>query len=296
MDRNKKIGIGVGAGLAAIGIGLMFYKKKPGDDGEPPEPPPPPPEDKANLFGYIMDQDTGDPVTGAQMTLYQDTSPTKTLTFKAVTDNWGHYEMTGLAVCPDNSLGVYAGGYTDYNKENFSIAEGNIQMDFTMKWAGGSRDVPRYISYNLAPVPILSGQLFDAGMVVWLPVVKTMNHRYRVYLRILGENRIETEVSWAILHKALWDSLDPDWRDSKGYIYYENEGNVSLEGQGVAEYEEYSSRGSVLVPIPPGNYTVAYRLVRNYVELSGTHKLTSYSDAHPDSYSVQGEVGTIEIV
>ena len=98
--------------------------------GEPPEPPEPIPT--TNLTGYVTDRNTGAPIAGVDMTVYQDHN-SDTETYRVTTNAEGYYEIIGMLDDADQNLMViYADGYQTYTNENVPISEGantlNIQM------------------------------------------------------------------------------------------------------------------------------------------------------------------------
>jgi len=126
MKDGRKVAIGVGLAAAVAGILLLTaWKKKPG----PPEPPPP---GVANLYGFITDAETGEPIVGVDMTVYQDYDM-ETATYHATTNSQGYYQILDMLFEVDvTQMVVYANGYETYTNEHVPITEGNNSLNIQM--------------------------------------------------------------------------------------------------------------------------------------------------------------------
>lgn len=119
----------IGLGLGALGIlALVALAREPG--------PPTPPPGLANLYGIITDAETGEPIAGVDMTVYQDYD-TDTAVYHATTDYQGYYQILDMLVEVDvTKMVVYANGYEPHTDEDIPIAEGNNELSFSMEVAG----------------------------------------------------------------------------------------------------------------------------------------------------------------
>ena len=116
-----------GLGLALAGA-LVVYAIARAAPGVPPEPPP----GLANLYGIITDAETGEPIAGADITVYQDYD-TDTSEYHATTDGQGYYQILDMLVEVDvTQMVVYANGYKPHTDEDLPIAEGNNELNIEM--------------------------------------------------------------------------------------------------------------------------------------------------------------------
>ena len=133
-EEDKKVTIGlvaVGGLVGLSGLIVVFALLAQAARKVPPEPPP----GLANLYGYITDAETGDPIAGVYGTVYQDYG-TKTEIYDFTTDFWGYYLIKNMLVEVDvTKMVVYANGYKDHTNEDIPIVEGNNELSFTMEAA-----------------------------------------------------------------------------------------------------------------------------------------------------------------
>jgi len=269
----------------------------------------PPPTTR--LYGYLTDNETGQPVAGASITIYQD-HDTKTETWHIVSDQYGFYEATDMLWGEDvdrTSMVIYAGGYETYVNENILIVEGDNELNIVLTWGGGSREVPQFIGYSV-PSTIQAGSQFQASLTVWLPY---QDERFRNCLRIVPPEGIEfprwsdyeIELAWSLLPDSIYDECDPEYMAKEGYIRFDHEGEYIFSATGKATYIYYESywdwrykRNGIEKPLPLGTYNVEVRLVRNHVTVSKMGRLTSYKcPEHPACWFWGPvNVGTVEIV
>ena len=115
-----------GLGLALAG-GLVLFaigRAAPG--------PPGPSPGLANLYGFITDDETGEPIAGADITVYQDYD-TDTAEYHATTDGQGYYQILDMLVEVDvTQMVVYAEGYKPHTDEDIPIVEGNNELNIEM--------------------------------------------------------------------------------------------------------------------------------------------------------------------
>jgi len=243
----------------------------------------------ASLYGYIIDSETGEGVYGAGITVYQDVSAMTTKTFRATTNKSGYFVLTGMVPGVPGKYVVYAGGYKTVTGK-VSIVEGSNELNITMTWSGGDRNVPRYISHQV-PAQITSGKEFTAKLTVFLPY---QAERFRNYLRIVSQDaRGKTEIAWSLLPASIYDRCNEATQAK--YIRFDQEGSQYLEGTGIAGYKKY--RDKELTPLPPGTYNVEAYLKRNHVTVNSKGGLTAYSSDHPATW-FWGPVivGTVEVI
>jgi len=99
------------------------------------------------LFGNVTDASTGQPISGASGTVYQDKG-TKTQKYPFTTNEQGHYLIDNMQYDVDATLmSLYATGYTTYTKEDISISEGDNQLDISM-----SRVAAQVAALELSPI------------------------------------------------------------------------------------------------------------------------------------------------
>ncbi len=119
-----------GVGLALAGVVVLFAlgRAAPG--------PPSPQPGLANLFGFITDGETGEPIAGADITVYQDYD-SDTIPYHTTTDSQGYYQILDMLVEVEvTQMAVYASGYESYANEDIPLAEGNNELSFTMAPGG----------------------------------------------------------------------------------------------------------------------------------------------------------------
>ena len=116
--------IPIGLGLAAaVGIAALAFAA-PG--------PPGPPPGLANLYGFITDDETGEPIAGVDITVYQDYD-SDTAEYHTTTDSRGYYQILDMLVEVDvTQMAVYANGYETYANEDIPIVEGNNELNIEM--------------------------------------------------------------------------------------------------------------------------------------------------------------------
>ncbi|GAI29610.1 unnamed protein product [marine sediment metagenome] len=130
MKISPVVVIAGGLGLALAGA-LVVYAIARAAPGVPPEPPP----GLANLYGIITDAETGEPIAGAQGTVYQD-HDTETETYDFTTNFSGYYQILDMLVEVDvTQMVVYANGYKDHTDEDLPIVEGNNELNIEMEVA-----------------------------------------------------------------------------------------------------------------------------------------------------------------
>jgi len=118
-----------GLGLALAGV-LVLYALARAAPG-----PPGPPPGLANLYGFITDDETGEPIAGVDITVYQDYD-TDTAEYHATTDSSGYYLIKNMLVEVDvTQMAAYANGYEAYANEDIPIVEGNNELSFSMEVA-----------------------------------------------------------------------------------------------------------------------------------------------------------------
>jgi len=132
MPKDRRISpavaiIPIGLGLAAVvGLAAMAFAA-PG----PPEPPP----GLANLYGKVTNAETGEPIAGVDITVYQDYD-SDTADYHTTTDSQGYYQILEMLVEVDvTQMAVYANGYKAYANEDIPIVEGNNELNFSMEAA-----------------------------------------------------------------------------------------------------------------------------------------------------------------
>lgn len=96
--KDKKVGIGIAALLAGLGIWLLAKFAKAA-------PPPPPPPGLANLYGKVTDAQTGNPVAGVLLALNGMT---------VLTDSGGNYTFLELEPGSYSGSASKAGYETKY--------------------------------------------------------------------------------------------------------------------------------------------------------------------------------------
>jgi len=118
------LGLALAGGLVLFAIG----RAAPG--------PPGPSPGLANLYGFITDDETGEPIAGADITVYQDYD-SDTAPYHATSDSQGYYQILDMLVEVDvTQMAVYANGYKAYANEDIPIVEGNNELSFSMEIAG----------------------------------------------------------------------------------------------------------------------------------------------------------------
>lgn len=248
----------------------------------------------ARLYGYITDNETGEPVFGADITVYQDYD-SETADYHVFTNEQGYYEITDMIPEVSASMVVEAGGYKDYIRAGVRIHEGDNERNISLEWLGGSRTVPRFTSYSL-PDQIVSGEEFPVAMTVWLPYKH--NRLFEVYLIIetkgsspAGDCR-NIVITWRFLPASTYDQGDPEWLREKGYIRFDQEGQYLLETMAMAIQECEKSE----MPVRPGIYEVRARVERDVAVIDESGELEIRNGDNPEHYWWQGKVGTIEIM
>ena len=254
----------------------------------------------ARLYGYITDNETGEPVFGADITVYQDYD-TKTADYHVYTDEKGYYEITGMIPEISGKMVIYAGGYKDYTKTGIPIHEGDNERNIVLTWAGGSRFVPEFVSYSL-PSQVMAGEEFPVSMTIWLPYpTKAMRVVASLVINTSGGAYTasgycgDTTIEWKLLPDFIYDQCDQGWLAQEGYIRFDHEGQYLLRGIGKATHEcQLTSHWEESVP--PGIYDVEVQVEKNYTSVSAIGRLTYYSSEHPDYYSWKAKVGTVEVL
>jgi len=254
------------------------------------------------LYGYITDNETGEPVVGAYGTVYQEFD-TKGADHDLLTDENGFYEITGMVPEAYNEMVIYAGGYKTYTRTGISIHEGDNERNIVLTWGGGSRIVPRFISYSL-PSQVVAGEEFPVSMTIWLPYpTKAMKVTASLRSDTSGEactasgHCSDTTIEWRLLPDFIYDQCDQEWLAKEGYIRFDHEGQYLLEGTGKATHECQQTRYHRWEePVPPGTYDVGAEITKNFTKVSKIGRLTGYSSDHPDYYSWLAKVGTVEVL
>jgi len=245
----------------------------------------------ARLYGYITDNETGEPVVGADITVYQDYD-TKTADYHVYTNEQGYYEITDMIPEVRASMVIYAGGYKDYTRTGIPIYEGDNERNIVLTWAGGSRDVPKFVSYSL-PSQVVSGEEFPISMTVWLPYRPGIEVNCRLMIQPrpkAGLIRIYP-IREQFLTAKDWDKCNEYFQGK--YIRFDSEGGYTLETVARAEYEEY--RTDKILPLPPGIYDVNYTITRQCVEVRGEGTVHHFPcDEEYDTGSIV--VGTFEVL
>ncbi len=235
----------------------------------------------ARLYGYITDNETGEPVVGANGKVYQDYD-SKTADYDIYTDENGFYEIIGMIPEVSASMYVYAGGYEDYTKTGVRIHEGDNERNIVLTWGGGPRIVPKFVSYSL-PSQIVSGEEFPVAMTVWLPY-KTGVHAY-CRMKIERIERINI-IQGRFFTAFDWDRFNEYFKEK--YLRFDSEGEYTLEA--VAKAIDKDDK-----PLPPGIYEVSYTIMRGCIEVTETGTIRNFTcDEDYDTGSVV--VGTIEVV
>ncbi len=246
----------------------------------------------ARLYGYITDNETGGPVFGADITVYQDYD-TKTADYHVYTDEQGYYEITDMIPEVRADMVIYAGGYKTYTRTGIPIHEGDNERNIILTWAGGPRDVPRFIDYSLPP-QIVGGSMFPANMRVWLPY---QNYLFRFGLQLKGEATAagpgaRLTIPWNMLPASLWDRCN-EYTQGK-YTRFDAEGECLLEAIVEAIYRPWHAREDE--PLPPGIYEVSADIHRQVVEVNPQGGLTLFGSEAPGDYRERKVVGTVEII
>lgn len=245
----------------------------------------------ASLHGHITDSETIDAIVSAEVTVVEHTGFMEANVYRALSDTNGFYSLENMAF--DNKpiivdISVEAGGYELIKETGVGLAEGPNTLNFEMVWKGGSRDIPRFISYQL-PDQIASGEEFPVNMTVYLPYQEEL---FKAYIQIqLPENkRINTMERWKLLPATLYDPL----RLKKDYIRFDRAGTHTLEAIGKAIYRTSIWWGTY-APLPPGTYDVNAFVERYHVEPTDSGlKYGGPSDAYYEWGPVK--VGTVEII
>jgi len=245
----------------------------------------------ARLYGYVTDNETGKPVLGADITVYQDYDM-ETATYRYLTAEDGYYELRDMIPGVKADMVIYAGGYTTYTRTGILINEGDNVRNIVLTWAGGPRDVPRFISYNITPSPMVSGGEFTGRMQVWLPYRAGYLISCRLVIRNVSDSKFDTELYWGYLPANIWDRLKQSRKEE--YIPFATAGNFSMEAVGVAMYKYKWGVVWKSGPFPPGTYNVIYHLSRTKVTLTGAN--LDDLEYWADDWYASNVVGTIQVI
>ena len=277
MRKNTKkllVGAGILSGLA--GLVLALQKK---DKDELPTPPPPPPPGSGNLYGYITDSETGSPVVGATLLFYQDISETETKDYRRITDTFGFYSIEGMTAGIEALYVIEAGGYIQ-KTGSLMIGEENIQLDITLPWAGGSRDVPRFISASI-PGQVQLGEEFPASVTVWLPYQSSL---FRVRVR-LSSGRTRVDYDWWAFPDHMYDRLASKYFEKLPILRLEADGQRRLDVDWLYGWSHWGD-------LQPGIYDVICKLERQWVAIASNGLL----EFGASDYEVSTGIGTLEVV
>lgn len=239
------------------------------------------------LHGQIRDSDTGEPVVGAYVTVYQDYDTTKTKIYHAYSDESGYYEIDNMLPDIDMDIAVEAGGYETWTSEGEPLPEEGKELNIVLTWGGGSHDVPYYVNHTL-PSPIVSGEEFEGSLTAWIPYQDDYRFTFRLSLENVENHRARMQLGGGALPDTLYDQCNAETQAE--YVRFTEDGIITMHGIGEATWRPPHNEHDE--PIPAGMYEVKYWLKRIHCEITDSGNIRYMAT----DYEVSGIVGQVEVV